>query len=60
MKQTQFCDECKHQICGDIFFVCDKGHNPRFYQPKSQDDDAWGYKRKCAEFEKRDEKKGKL
>jgi len=49
---TRQCDECKYSYHRewDTRLHCHKGHNPRFYQPKSPTDQYWGYKRDCNDF----------
>lgn len=61
MKAKQ-CDECAHRVLSsdaDIDAItiyrdsiCNKGHRPNFYQPKSDNPYAndWGWKRKCLDF----------
>ena len=54
---TRQCDECKHYnlIFGtkysDTDKVCEVGHHPKFYKPKSPIDPDWGHKRKCQDFD---------
>lgn len=31
-------------------FTCDKGHRPRYYQPKGPMDENYGYKRRCDDY----------
>lgn len=48
---TRNCDECRHFAYYDGPH-CAKDHRPRFYKPTiAVDVTAWGYKRKCADFE---------
>lgn len=50
-KITRHCDECEYGNSDKpAALVCDKGHKPKWYMPKSGIDTDWGYKRKCAEF----------
>jgi hypothetical protein len=51
----RFCDECAFAKFGWTHesIACDKGHKPRFYRPKLIfADQDWGYKRRCADFQK--------
>ena len=52
--KTANCDECLHSHWHateeSIRMECAMEHKPRFYQPRSNDDQNYGYKRKCADF----------
>ncbi len=53
--KTRFCDECGFADMSGDMLKCTKGHKPRFYNPKGSYphfENEWGWKRKCAEFEK--------
>lgn len=60
--KTQFCDECKYfdtlvsfeEFMNGEFHKtpCTRGLKPRFYKPRDMDDNFWGWKRKCADFQK--------
>lgn len=60
---VRYCDQCawgRWESAGMITnpepywlgykLVCDKGHKPRYYQPKSPVDDNWGYKLRCYDY----------
>lgn len=53
---VRHCDECVHYqpICGVYGGkndkLCDLGHEPRWYRPRSPVDDKWGHKRRCEDF----------
>ena len=54
---VRHCDECEHYqpICGTYYGgkddpLCDLGHKPRWYRPRSPVDDQWGHKRRCDDF----------
>ena len=53
--KTKQCDECEH--CQELNFrrttPCSLGHRPRFYQPTSEGDMSWGWKRKCEDFKEK-------
>lgn len=49
------CDECKWFAQETYEHVCRKQHYPRFYQPKHTRDSDWGWKRKCEDFEVKNE-----
>ncbi len=49
--KTRNCGDCKHRISFRV--ECSKGHRPRFYPPKDERDDNWGFKRRCVDFEER-------
>ena len=59
--KTQHCDECKHGRFIDIEGMlkprmdCLMLHKPRFYAPDYFDRDTWGYKRKCEDFQKKEQ-----
>ena len=56
MTKTRNCDECKHFAYYDGPH-CIKEHKPRFYSPTiAVDVKAWGYKRKCEDFAKKEQK----
>jgi len=53
--KTRHCDECKFcdfRKMGEM--TCGKGHKPRFYMPRDKYPylTDWGWKRKCADYEK--------
>lgn len=52
MKPARHCDECQHWhgLVGIPGERCDKGHVPRFYQPRGPMDQDWGWKRRCEDF----------
>ena len=61
--KTSKCDECKHCKGDDIgnidvSLMCGKGHKPRFYKQKH--DMSCGYKRKCEDFEGKNESSNEL
>lgn len=47
-RRASQCDLCT-QWAGTL--PCAAGHRPRFYLPRSPYDDAWGWKRRCADFD---------
>lgn len=47
------CDECKYQKWIGLMMKCSKNHKPKFYLPKNELDQDWGYKRKCEDFSRR-------
>ena len=49
--KARHCDECEWFARNEIEHVCRKQHNPRFYQPTSECDHRWGWKRRCEDFE---------
>lgn len=60
--KTKYCDDCKHvaPLFTHAFSPkmkrppCDKGHRPKFFQPKSMGDAVhgrYGFKRRCLDFE---------
>ena len=55
--KTRDCSECRHfeVIRFGLSDTCDEGHKPRFYKPRSPIDEDWGYKRKCEDFEGKDD-----
>jgi hypothetical protein len=47
------CLECAHLyrlFKADINVYCAKGHKPRFYHPRNELDQDWGWKRRCDDF----------
>ncbi|MBW2636959.1 MAG: hypothetical protein JRC86_05470 [Deltaproteobacteria bacterium] len=56
--KTKHCDDCK--FIGDLgehedgtyTKECGKGHKPKFYMPRGPNDFEYGFKRKCADFER--------
>jgi hypothetical protein len=59
--QTRSCDQCRHFDCnlwvvGSVALPCAKGHSPRFYKPRAdqqhlQGGGAWGWRRRCDDYE---------
>ena len=56
--KTHWCEHCVHNRSDPSWrrgsFSCARGHRPRFFAPKSDGDQVWGYKRKCADYEEAD------
>lgn len=50
--KTQHCEDCSHGKwnVADSDLVCEMGHKPRFFTPKSPLDKDWGFKRRCSDF----------
>ena len=52
--KTRHCDECQHfdaaLLDAGEGWPCGEGHKPRFYQPTSEGDLSWGWKRRCEDF----------
>jgi len=47
------CTGCAHLYFSfkrGITIYCGKGHKPRFYQPRNELDQDWGWKRRCSDF----------
>ena len=55
--KTMHCDECKHYNANhnDDETPCDKDQRPRFYMPRHFFDRNFGWKKKCALFEKKEQ-----
>jgi hypothetical protein len=54
------CDECKNaQLTYGCVLFCHKGHKPRYYKNKTGNpcNTDWGWKRKCEDFEAKNEQK---
>lgn len=53
---VRHCDECGYYqpSCGyhggENDNLCELGHKPRWYRPRSPVDDKWGHKRRCEDF----------
>lgn len=50
------CEECEHcvlELLTEMKMVCEAGHKPRFYLPRTPDDTEYGWKRVCDDFEPR-------
>ena len=52
--KARHCDECEWFARNEIEHVCRKQHNPRFYQPTSEGDLSWGWKRRCEDSKERE------
>lgn len=54
--KTRHCDECSNfkntldHEGSDFLTWCSVGHRPRFYNPRSYNDENFGWKRKCGDF----------
>ena len=53
--KTRNCEDCDHHNLETHDLVCEAGHKPRFYKPKSPTDFDWGWKRKCEDFKEIDQ-----
>ena len=53
--KTRHCEECKFFHTDRFDTKCLKLHTLRFYKPKHPRDSDWGWKRKCEDFEVRNE-----
>jgi hypothetical protein len=52
--KTQQCYQCAHRnFEAELDSICDKGHKPKFFIPRSALDQNYGWKRKCADYEER-------
>ena len=55
--KTRHCEECWHMDrrieALDANAVCKLKHKPRFYQPTSEGDMSWGWKRRCEDFKEK-------
>ena len=49
--KTRQCDECKYW--DRKLDRCQQEHAPRFYKPTLMDDESWGFKRKCSDYEEK-------
>jgi hypothetical protein len=60
--EVRHCAECRRWQTWDNprpEFSCQLGHRPRFYLPRFEGDDAYGRKRRCDDWLKRDEEGGR-
>ena len=46
-----------HASADGHWFACMQAHRPRFYTPRPETDPDWGWKRRCSDFERREEGK---
>ena len=46
-----------HASADGHWFACMQAHRPRFYTPRTETDPDWGWKRRCSDFERREEGK---
>ena len=61
MTKTKLCNKCKHHDTSRWSWftstMCRMGHKPRFYLPRNGNphDPMAGYRRKCDDFERKEE-----